>query len=71
MSCGRCWSTPPAPIRCRVGVDADVPIYAAAPAVLQRITGLGVHRGLLACFDRRPPRPPPRCWPLVQVTGVI
>jgi hypothetical protein len=39
------------------GVDAGVPIYAAAPAVLQRITGLGVHRGLLACFDRRPPRP--------------
>jgi tRNA G18 (ribose-2'-O)-methylase SpoU len=39
------------------GVDAGVPVYAAAPAVLQRITGLGVHRGLLACFDRRPPRP--------------
>jgi tRNA G18 (ribose-2'-O)-methylase SpoU len=39
------------------GVDAAVPVYAAAPAVLQRITGLGVHRGLLACFDRRPPRP--------------
>jgi tRNA G18 (ribose-2'-O)-methylase SpoU len=39
------------------GVDAGVPVYAAAAAVLQRITGLGVHRGLLACFDRRPPRP--------------
>jgi tRNA G18 (ribose-2'-O)-methylase SpoU len=39
------------------GTDARAPIYAAAPAVLQRITGLGVHRGLLACFDRRPPRP--------------
>ena len=39
------------------GFGADVPVYAAAPAVLQRITGLGVHRGLLACFDRRPPRP--------------
>jgi tRNA G18 (ribose-2'-O)-methylase SpoU len=37
------------------GVGAGVPVYAAAPAVLQRITGLGVHRGLLACFDRRPP----------------
>ncbi|MGH9193321.1 MAG: hypothetical protein ACRDZ0_12725, partial [Acidimicrobiales bacterium] len=36
------------------GVDAGVPVYAAAAAVLQRITGLGVHRGLLACFDRRP-----------------
>jgi tRNA G18 (ribose-2'-O)-methylase SpoU len=39
------------------GMDAGVPVYAAAPAVLQRITGLGVHRGLLACFERRPPRP--------------
>ncbi|HET6834032.1 MAG TPA: RNA methyltransferase [Acidimicrobiales bacterium] len=39
------------------GVDAEVPIYAAAPAVLQRITGLGVHRGVLACFDRRPTLP--------------
>ncbi len=39
------------------GVDAGVPVYAALPAVLQRITGLGVHRGLLACFARRPPRP--------------
>jgi tRNA G18 (ribose-2'-O)-methylase SpoU len=39
------------------GLDAGVPVYAAAPAVLQRITGLGVHRGLLACFERRPPRP--------------
>jgi tRNA G18 (ribose-2'-O)-methylase SpoU len=40
-----------------LGIDAGVPVYAAAPAVLQRITGLGVHRGLLACFERRPPRP--------------
>jgi tRNA G18 (ribose-2'-O)-methylase SpoU len=39
------------------GMDAGVPVYAAAPAVLQRITGLGVHRGLLACFARRPPPP--------------
>jgi tRNA G18 (ribose-2'-O)-methylase SpoU len=38
------------------GLDA-APVYAAAPVVLQRITGLGVHRGLLACFERRPPRP--------------
>ncbi len=41
------------------GVAAGVPVYAAAPEVLQRITGLGVHRGLLACFERRPPRPAP------------
>ena len=39
------------------GVGGDVPVYAAAPAVLERITGLGVHRGLLACFDRRPALP--------------
>jgi tRNA G18 (ribose-2'-O)-methylase SpoU len=39
------------------GMDAGVPVYAAAPAVLQRITGLGVHRGLLACFERRAPPP--------------
>ena len=39
------------------GMDAGVSVYAAAPAVLQRITGLGVHRGLLACFERRPPPP--------------
>jgi tRNA G18 (ribose-2'-O)-methylase SpoU len=37
-------------------VPPDVPVYGAAPPVLERITGLGVHRGLLGCFDRRPPR---------------
>lgn len=37
-------------------VPADVPVYGAAPRVLERITGLGVHRGLLGCFDWRPPR---------------
>src|SRR4029450_8074406 len=31
--------------------------YAAAPSVLERITGLGVHRGLLGCFERRPAPP--------------
>ncbi|MGH9111308.1 MAG: TrmH family RNA methyltransferase, partial [Acidimicrobiales bacterium] len=41
-----------------LGVGADVPVYAAAPPVLQRITGLGVHRGMLGCFDRRPDRSP-------------
>ena len=39
------------------GVAAEVPVYAASPPVLERITGLGVHRGMLACFDRRPPPP--------------
>jgi tRNA G18 (ribose-2'-O)-methylase SpoU len=32
----------------------DVPVYAAGRAVLERITGMGVHRGMLAAFDRRP-----------------
>jgi tRNA G18 (ribose-2'-O)-methylase SpoU len=40
------------------GVPPGTPVYAAAPPVLERITGLGVHRGMLGCFDRRPPRPP-------------
>jgi tRNA G18 (ribose-2'-O)-methylase SpoU len=35
-------------------VPTDATVYAAAPAVLRRITGLGVHRGMLASFDRRP-----------------
>jgi tRNA G18 (ribose-2'-O)-methylase SpoU len=39
------------------GVPAEVPLYAAAPPVLERITGLGVHRGLLGCFERRPAPP--------------
>jgi len=36
-------------------VPAEVPVYAAGRAVVQRITGLGVHRGAIACFRRRPP----------------
>ena len=39
-------------------VPADAAVYAAAPAVLRRITGLGVHHGMLASFDRRPVPPP-------------
>lgn len=35
-------------------VDASVPIYAAGPDVLTRITGYHLHRGALACFKRRP-----------------
>jgi tRNA G18 (ribose-2'-O)-methylase SpoU len=37
------------------GVPAGTPVYAATPPVLARITGLGVHRGILGCFERRPP----------------
>lgn len=36
------------------GVPDDLEVFAAAPAVLERITGMGVHRGMLACFARRP-----------------
>lgn len=35
-------------------VGDDVPVYAAGPEVLQRITGYHLHRGMLACFHRRP-----------------
>jgi tRNA G18 (ribose-2'-O)-methylase SpoU len=35
-------------------VPVEVPVYAAGPAVLQRITGYHLHRGMLACFHRRP-----------------
>ena len=34
--------------------ESGVPIYACGPEVLQRITGYHLHRGLLACFHRRP-----------------
>lgn len=34
-------------------VDDAVPLYAAGPEVLQRITGYHLHRGVLACFKRR------------------
>jgi tRNA G18 (ribose-2'-O)-methylase SpoU len=36
------------------GMPADAAVFAASPAVLRRITGLGVHRGMLASFTRRP-----------------
>jgi tRNA G18 (ribose-2'-O)-methylase SpoU len=39
-------------------LPADATVFAASPPVLERITGLGVHRGILASFDRRPPPPP-------------
>jgi len=35
-------------------VDDSVPVYACGPEVLQRITGYHLHRGVLACFRRRP-----------------
>jgi tRNA G18 (ribose-2'-O)-methylase SpoU len=35
-------------------VPLDATVFTAAPPVLERITGLGVHRGMLATFERRP-----------------
>ncbi len=34
-------------------VGVEVPVFAAGPEVLQRITGYHLHRGMLACFGRR------------------
>ncbi len=34
-------------------IDPSIPVYAAGPEVLQRITGYHLHRGVLACFKRR------------------
>lgn len=38
-------------------VPGDVPVYAAAPEVVLRITGMAMHRGCIASFDRRPVAP--------------
>lgn len=35
-------------------VPAEIPVYDAGPEVLVRITGYHLHRGMLACFHRRP-----------------
>lgn len=35
-------------------IPHDAPVYAAGPAVLQRITGYHLHRGVIACFERGP-----------------
>ncbi len=43
----------PEPIGAAVAAG-DVPVFAAGPEVLQRITGYHLHRGMLACFWRRP-----------------
>ncbi len=37
-----------------VTIPGDVPLYACGPEVLVRITGYHLHRGVLACFRRRP-----------------
>jgi tRNA G18 (ribose-2'-O)-methylase SpoU len=35
-------------------LGGSAPLYAATPAVLQRLTGFNVHRGVLASFHRKP-----------------
>ena len=35
-------------------VPSGVPVYAASPEVVLKITGMGVHRGCMASFARRP-----------------
>jgi tRNA G18 (ribose-2'-O)-methylase SpoU len=35
------------------GLPDDTPLYTAAPAVLESVTGFHVHRGILASFHRR------------------
>lgn len=35
-------------------LPGDAPVYAAVPAVLEKVTGFHVHRGVLASFHRRP-----------------
>lgn len=35
-------------------VGPEVPVYAAGVSVLQRVTGYHLHRGMLACFARKP-----------------
>jgi tRNA G18 (ribose-2'-O)-methylase SpoU len=39
------------------GLPPASPLYAASQSVLQAITGFHVHRGILASFHRKPPRP--------------
>ena len=36
------------------GSMPNVPVFAAGPALVLAITGLGMHRGCIASFDRRP-----------------
>jgi tRNA G18 (ribose-2'-O)-methylase SpoU len=38
-------------------LGAEVPVYAAGPEVVLRITGMAMHRGLIASLDRGPGRP--------------
>lgn len=39
-------------------VPAETPVFTAGPAVVQRITGMAMHRGMMAVFARRAPALP-------------
>lgn len=39
-----------------VAIAPDVPVYAAGPDVVLKITGMAMHRGLIASLDRGPDR---------------
>ena len=47
----------------------DVAVYAAGPVLVRAITGMGVHRGVMASFDRRPV--PPAAEVLATATRVV
>ncbi len=47
----------------------EVPVFAANPALVLAITGMGVHRGALVSFDRRPV--PPVAEVLATATRVV
>lgn len=36
------------------GIDGSVTVFTAGPEVVRHITGMAVHRGMMATFDRRP-----------------
>lgn len=49
-------------------VTDDLPVFACAPNVLQRVTGYHLHRGALACFHRRPVPTPEQVIERVQAS---
>lgn len=50
-------------------VPADATVFAAGPEVIRRITGMGVHRGMMAVLDRRAVPPPAEV--LASATRVV
>lgn len=50
-------------------VPVDIPVFTAGPDVVRRITGMAVHRGMLAVFERRAVPPPEEV--LVDATRVV